>query len=291
MNNMEGSLFAEPFCGGASVSISLLEDGIVGSVALNDVDPLIAALWETVFNASEAEWLADQVLSIPLNIEEWARQKGMSPANRREAALKCLYLNRTSFNGIIHKSGPIGGWGQEKRTVGARFNRDRLAQRVLALATLEDRVVVSNEGWEGFCNRMSRHRNAFIYLDPPYYYKAEQLYGYVFDANEHARLRDYLMDLESPWILSYDNTEEVRKLYHRRGLQARVVDNTYSAHPLGGASFIGRELLYSNMDRLPPPDANGQHVGITVRNSAQANEMPGLMRTPISANACVRYAD
>jgi len=99
------------------------------------------------------------------------------------------------------------------------------------------------------------------------------------------------MDLESPWILSYDNTEEVRKLYNRRGLQARVVDNTYSAHPLGGASFIGRELLYSNMDRLPPPDANGQHVGITVRHSAQANEMPGLMRTPISANACVRYAD
>jgi len=113
MNNMEGSLFAEPFCGGASVSISLLEDGIVGSVALNDVDPLIAALWETVFNASEAEWLADQVLSIPLNIEEWNRQKGMSPANRREAALKCLYLNRTSFNGIIHKSGPIGGWGKK----------------------------------------------------------------------------------------------------------------------------------------------------------------------------------
>jgi len=181
--------------------------------------------------------------------------------------------------------------GQEKRTVGARFNRDRLAQRILALATLEDRVAVSNEGWEGFCNRMSRHRNAFIYLDPPYYYKAEQLYGYVFDTNEHARLRDYLMDLESPWILSYDNTEEVRKLYNRRGLQARVVDNTYSAHPLGGASFIGRELLYSNMDRLPPPDANGQHVGITVRHSAQANEMPGLMRTPISANACVRYAD
>lgn len=290
MNNLEGSLFAEPFCGGASVSISLLEEGIVASVALNDVDPLIAALWATVFDAGEAEWLAGQVLTVPLNIEEWRRQKSLSPANQREAALKCLYLNRTSFNGIIHKSGPIGGWGQEKRTLGTRFNRERLAQRILTLAAYEDQVTTSNEDWESFCNRMSRCRNAFIYLDPPYYHKAEQLYGHVFDIKEHMKLRDYLMELESPWLLSYDNADEVRKLYNRRGLQARVVDNTYSAHPLGGASFIGRELLYSNMDRLPPPDANGHHVGITVRQSARADALPGLLRIPLSAGACERCA-
>jgi DNA adenine methylase len=290
MNSKDGALFAEPFCGGASVSISLLEEGIVDSVALNDVDPLIAALWATVFDAEEAEWLADQVLSVPLSIEGWHRQKSMSPANQREAALKCLYLNRTSFNGIIHKSGPIGGWGQEKRTLGARFNRERLAQRILALASYEDRVTTSNEDWESFCNRISRRRNALIYLDPPYYYKAEQLYGHVFDIHEHTKLRDYLMALESPWLLSYDNAEEVRKLYSRRGLQARVVDNTYSAHPLGGASFIGRELLYSNMNRLPPPDASGHHVGITVRHHAHANAMPGLVRFPFSADACERCA-
>lgn len=288
MNNMKGSLFAEPFCGGASVSISLLEEGVVDSVALNDVDPLIAALWATVFDAGEAEWLADQVLAVPLNIDEWIRQKSLLPANQREAALKCLYLNRTSFNGIIYKAGPIGGWGQEKRTVGARFNRERLAQRILALAAFEDRVTTSNEDWRDFCNQMSRRGNTFIYLDPPYYYKAEHLYGYVFDIKEHTKLRDHLMAIESPWLLSYDDVEEVRKLYNRRGLQARVVDNTYSAHPLGGASFIGRELLYSNMDRLPPPDANGHHVGITVRHSAKIDTLLGSLRIPLSAGACER---
>jgi DNA adenine methylase len=290
MNNMECSLFAEPFCGGASVSISLLEEGIVDSVALNDTDPLIAALWATVFSAKEAEWLADQVLAVPLNIEEWNRQKSLSPANRREAALKCLYLNRTSFNGIIHKSGPIGGWGQEKRTVGARFNRERLAQRILVLSDLEDRITISNEDWTCFCNRMSGRRNVFLYLDPPYYYKAEQLYGYVFDTQEHTNLRDYLMALETPWLLSYDNTEEIRMLYSGRGLQERAVDNTYSAHPVGGASFIGKELLYSNMERLPYPDPVGNHVGITVRHAAPENALPGPLRTPFSAKVCKHCA-
>ena len=34
--------FAEPFCGGAGVSLALLELGHVQRIALNDIDPLIA---------------------------------------------------------------------------------------------------------------------------------------------------------------------------------------------------------------------------------------------------------
>lgn len=289
LNGGDNVTFAEPFCGGASVSIALLEEGAVESIALNDADPLIAALWACVFNVKDAQWLSDQVLSVPLTLDEWRRQKNLAPVDRREAALKCLYLNRTSFNGIIHKSGPIGGWGQEKRTLGVRFNRDRLAQRILALSAYQDRVTINNEGWEEFCNKVSQRQNTFLYLDPPYYYKAEQLYGYVFDITEHTKLRDYLMGLESPWLLSYDDSFEVRRLYHRRGLQARVVDNTYSTHPLGGGSFIGRELIYSNLDRLPPPDAQVAHIGITIRH-AHVNVIPDLVRIPLSAGACELYA-
>ncbi|MEK6708694.1 MAG: DNA adenine methylase [Pseudomonadota bacterium] len=58
LNGIRNSLFVEPFCGGASVSIALLEDGVVDRVALNDADPLIAALWDTVFNTTHAEQLA-----------------------------------------------------------------------------------------------------------------------------------------------------------------------------------------------------------------------------------------
>lgn len=269
INGLKGCVFIEPFCGGASASIALLESGCADYIALNDADPLIAHLWDTVFSEANFEWLAEQVMTVPLTIDEWLKQKNLEPTSPREAALKCLYLNRTSFNGIIHKSGPLGGWGQINRTVGVRFNRDKLSARIRELSKLSDRVlVVSNNNWESFCNRMLPEKKCFFYIDPPYYHKAEKLYGYYFDANEHMKLRNYLIKLNSSWMLSYDDAPEVRRLYQGNSLKARIIDSTYSTHPMGGASHVGREVLYSNLGRLPAPDKGVLvHSGLTVRDS------------------------
>lgn len=70
----------EPFCGGASVSIALMEEGIVSEIALNDADPAIAAFWDIVFSPVHAEWLADQVMTVPLTLAEWDRQKRLAPS-------------------------------------------------------------------------------------------------------------------------------------------------------------------------------------------------------------------
>jgi Site-specific DNA methylase len=259
----------EPFCGGASASIALLESNCVEQIAINDADPLVAQLWDVVFSGKDSDWLAEQVMTVPLTIDEWRKQKSLEPHNPRQAALKCLYLNRTSFNGIIHKAGPLGGWSQNKRTVGVRFNRERLALRIKELSTLRDRVtMVGNNNWESFCKRMISNSKCFFYLDPPYYHKAEALYGYYFDNKEHIRLRDYLTNFNVPWMLSYDDAPEIRELYHGRSFKARIIDSTYSTHPMGGASHVGREVLYSNLSRLPAPDKGIViHSGLTVRDS------------------------
>lgn len=269
LNGMRGCTFVEPFCGGASASIALLEAGVIDSIALNDADSLVAHLWDTVFSEFNSKWLADQVMEIPLTLDEWRKQKALKPTTVRESALKCLYLNITSFNGIIHKSGPLGGWQQQKRTVGVRFNREKLASRILELSKLSERVLsVSNNNWQSFCNREQFKRNCLFYFDPPYYHKAEQLYGYYFDEKGHTNLRDYLINLDKKWMLSYDDAPEIRSLYQGNSLKARIIDSTYSTHPLGGALYVGREVFYSNLARLPAPDKGViVHSGLTVRNS------------------------
>lgn len=290
LNAPRPRLFVEPFCGGASVSIALLEDKVVDAIAINDVDPLIAQLWSAVFSKSGAEWLASQVLEVPLTVDEWKRQKALRPSSRREAALKCLYLNRTSFNGIIHQSGPLGGWAQKKIEIGVRFNRERLAKRILELSELRAYVTVGNEGWRSFCRRFSEDPAAIFYLDPPYYHRAEQLYGHVFDEEDHEELRDFLRKFDRPWLLSYDDAHEVRELYENVTTKARVIDNTYSTHPLGGCAFIGRELVYTNMRRLPAAaPASAGHVGMTVKaaGSGKVRKARAIdaLRFPISAPA------
>ena len=287
LNTGKPRMFVEPFCGGASVSIALLESGIVESAAISDADSLISNLWSTVFSKAGASWLSSQVEKIPLTLDEWRRQKTLKPASRREAALKCLYLNRTSFNGIIHKSGPLGGWGQKSIKLDVRFNRERLAGRILELCELRSRVTVGNEGWQPFCKRFSVDPGVVFYLDPPYYHRAEQLYGHVFDKSDHQELRDFLASCNQPWLLSYDDAQEVRDLYEQVTRKARVIDNSYSTHPVGGCSFVGRELVYTNMKRLPAPAKKGsEHVGMTVKAAGRTRAgTADVLRFPISATA------
>jgi len=288
LNGLRIDVFAEPFCGGASVSIALLEKGLVEKIALNDADPLIAHLWDTIFCPIHSEWLAEQVLHVPLTIDEWKRQKSLEPTSTRESALKCLYLNRTSFNGIIHKAGPVGGWQQDRRTLAARFNREKLAQRIRELSLLSEHVVtVSCNDWENFCDRLREQAKTFFYFDPPFYRKADALYGYYFSNKDHSHLRNYLDNTNENWMLSYDDTPEVRELYKEHNKRARVIDSTYSAHPMGGASFVGRELFFSNLSRLPSPASeNEEHVGITIRKYKKgAKHGLGLTRIPTTPSA------
>lgn len=289
LNSARPRMLVEPFCGGASVSIALLERGVVDRIAINDVDPLIAQLWATVFSRAGAGWLADKVLDVPLTVDEWRRQKALKPAGQLEAALKCLYLNRTSFNGIIHKSGPLGGWEQKSIKIGVRFNRERLANRILELSELRKKVTVANQGWRSFCQRFAEDERAVFYLDPPYYHKAEQLYGHVFDESGHEALRDFLDRFDRPWLLSYDDAQEVRDLYADVTSKARVIDTSYSTHPLGGCSFIGRELVFTNMKRLPAATkAVAEHVGLTVKEQRKSRAgKADALRFPISAAAAL----
>lgn len=293
LNGLRGCLFVEPFCGGASVSIALMEAGIVSEIALNDADPAIAAYWDTVFSPEQAKWLAEQVLTIPLTLDEWDRQKRLLPASTREAALRCLYLNRTSFNGILQaRGGPIGGRSQKNRTIGVRFNREALARRILELTEFSHRVIaVDGDHWSSFVTRLRDEKSTVFYLDPPFYHKAERLYTHCFDENEHRQLRDTLRRCSTPWLLSYDDAPEVRALYDGLDLCARMIDSTYSTHPVGGGSFVGRELLYSNLRCLPAAGAaDVEHEGLTVLNGTRKPAGEGPVRRPYSAPAVLPAA-
>ena len=60
-----------------------------------------------------------------------------------------------------------------------------------------------------------KYKNASLlyYFDPPFYKKADQLYRYHFDDANHKNLRDKLIKLKQPWILSYDRAKEIQNLY------------------------------------------------------------------------------
>jgi DNA adenine methylase len=283
-------IFIEPFCGGAGASISLLESGKVKKIALNDLDPLVSSFWKIVFGKSrksrhDVNWLINSIETTKISLEEWSRQKSLTPTNIKEAAWKCLYLNRTSFNGIIHKAGPIGGWEQKNRSIDVRFNKEKIIIRINELYELRDQVErVESVNWKLFCSYYRQRKAAYLYLDPPYYNRAEQLYGYLFDEVKHTAMRDYLISLSTPWMLSYDDAPEIRSLYKCKGISGRVIDQTYSSHPMGGASFIGRELFFSNahLPAFKVEKETKSHIGLSIVGCVKKidSESNGPIRMP-----------
>ena len=65
-----------------------------------------------------------------------------------------------------------------------------------------------------------------IYLDPPYYEKGPQLYRYSMDEEDHRVLAMQLRECKAQWILSYDDHQEIRRLYSWARIES--VDSNYS---------------------------------------------------------------
>lgn len=241
-------LLVEPFAGGASTSLRMVGSGIVDRILLADADPLVAAFWQVA--ADETDKLIDRIAdehkkyvahggSAALKRwdywRQWAPRDGMKvTASRFEAAVKCLFLNRTTFSGILHgQAGPIGGRKQEsKYDIGCRFNIAALAERLGYVGHLYDTgrlVDVWCKDWkatlaaipEWYPQLIPNH--VLAYLDPPYLEKSKKLYqrsfsrsaGYAespagdldwIDGITHHRLAEYLRrQIQFRWILSYDS--------------------------------------------------------------------------------------
>jgi DNA adenine methylase len=262
-NQLRPDLFVELFAGGSSVSIQLLHDGLVESIGLVDLDRRIAAFWATVFH--DSGWLLDQIADIPLDLDHWRAFRAVQNGSRRELALACLYLNRTSFSGILaDRAGPLGGtkvFDAEK--FGCRFARETLARRVRHLATHRDKVkFIWSRDWSAAVRELHAKRRTgsldgqlFYFVDPPFFHKAERLYRHSFRTRQHRSLRDALVNMSrdsEPWLLSYDSLPEVEALY---GASASIVtiDRFYTTSRLVSKQPMFAEAVVTNLATLPAP--------------------------------------
>jgi DNA adenine methylase len=252
-NDRRPGLLVEPFAGGASVALELLAFGFVERIAIGDIDPYIAAFWETVFD--DSDWLCKQVESVSLDLDTWGRFKTTNFTGRRNRALACLYLNRTSFNGALHRrAGPIGGKSSTSSyEIGCRFPRERIVQRIRACAALADRVelVVADDAMSVVkrTRELARKRDweLFFYLDPPFWAKSQHLYRRAFTKQMHRRLATSLRWVDDPYLMSYDPAPEIVQLYAHDHLLVREIELLYSGRATGGIP----ELVITNLPKLP----------------------------------------
>jgi len=215
---LEG-IYVEPYVGGAGIAMELLMTGYVREVWLNDIDSGIHAFWQGALHNTKA--LIELVETIPLTVAEWHRQRSiyLNPAKHDILSIgfAAFFLNRTNRSGILN-GGVIGGFLQKgKWLIDARFNRKALAERIRRVGHYRNRVHLSNEDAEVFLRSLKLPAKSLVYLDPPYFHKGQRMYRNYYEREDHARIADLVQnELDYQWIVSYDDTPEIAKLYAGR---------------------------------------------------------------------------
>lgn len=268
--NIQNGTYIEPFAGGAGVALMLLMEGYVDDIVINDYDKAIYSVWRAI--VSEPENLVDRILHTPVDIEEWKKQKeiyvGQNSKYSLDLAFATFFLNRTNRSGIL-KGGPIGGFEQTGNYgIDARYNAEKLVERIRAIAKHKKHIKVYNKEIVSFIEQVlpGYGQNTLTYFDPPYFKKGPELYKNFFDKEDHAKIaRLILSGVPGNWIITYDDTPEIIELYKQQCI--RRYDLNYSAANTGKSS----EVIVFNDDKFCPTNQEllNQEININLREVSE----------------------
>lgn len=233
---IRSTTYIEPYAGGVGAGIVLLQKGLVRKLVINDIDPAVYSFWKSV--TEQPKEFACAVLHAPLNVAEWRRQQTIyreaDESDPFALGFAFFYLNRTNRSGILN-AGPIGGVNQTGNyKIDARYNRKQLAERILAIGTLADRITVLSVDGMSVIRRYIRKKSSFIYIDPPYVDMGGSLYLNAFTHRDHTDLAQVLTEERNGnWVLTYDPSDFIRRLYRNHDVHDYQLN--YSANKPGKA--------------------------------------------------------
>ncbi|MBI6856098.1 DNA adenine methylase [Pseudomonas cichorii] len=249
-NNLEGGVYIEPYAGGAGVALELLLTGKVSKIHINDLNLGVFNFWSNVL--IHTELFIEKIYSCKLNMEEWYAQREILNSAENNSGFDIgfafFYLNRTNRSGIIN-GGVIGGYSQTGNyKIDARFNKDALVERIINISRRADDVFLYNLDAELFLQTVELMSldSALIYIDPPYYVNGRRLYDNFYEHDDHSRISDLVTSLRTPWVLSYDDNEQIRRFYSNS--RVAEIDLIYSAQ----RKMKGQEVIFFSEGLVVP---------------------------------------
>ena len=235
--------------------MELLISEKVSQVHLNDSCKRIYAFWRSVLTKSDE--LCALIVRASLTVEEWRRQQAIFAAPEQSDELTLgfatFYLNRCNRSGIL-SGGLIGGLRQDGDwRMDARFSRNELIRRIEVIASKAKAISLRNWDAERFIKEyLPRVPDAaLVYLDPPYFKKADRLYMNHYSADDHERIATVIQQsVKHKWIVSYDNAPEISQYYLKR--RSFEYDLQYNA----SKAYMGKELIIVSDDLVVPASSN-----------------------------------
>ena len=197
--------YCEPFFGSGAFYFKLVNPD--AKIILNDYDENLINFYQIIKSQKNINKFCKIVSKFKPSKKNFDEIKIKLFSKNFDRAVQYFIINRTAYSGIMNKP----NWGYHpERSVQPHKWSERIK---LANSKLKNSKLYSVD-FRVFFSEVKLTKNTFLFVDPPYY-SADQkrAYSKSFTKKDHADLSQILKKTKNKFLLTYDNVDEVKKLY------------------------------------------------------------------------------
>lgn len=240
--NRKPSVFVEPFAGGAITGLTVAFEQLADRVVLVELDADVSAVWHVVLNGKGAA-LADRIEAFDLTLP--SVKSVLSAENKKieDRAFATLLRNRVQHGGILAAGASLMKDGEKGKGIKSRWYPQTLARRIRDIIGVKDRIESHTDDAFAFIKKYATDESAVFFVDPPYTVAGRRLYRH--SEIDHAALFKAMSKVAGDFLMTYDNTEEVRKWASEYGFDVEQVAMKSRQHTEKNELLIGRNLKWA----------------------------------------------
>ncbi len=238
------SEFIEPFAGGGIISLTVAAEDLAEHVTMVELDDQVAAVWRTIIENDDGEWLANQIACFDLTNESLQNVLASKTRTVRKKAFQTIIKNRTHHGGILAPGSSPLKQGENGKGIRSRWYAETLKKRILDIASIRSHITfIEGDGVEVIKQNANR-ADAVFFIDPPYTIAGKKAGRRLYRHFEldHEELFDVISNVTGDFLMTYDDADEVRKLAERHGLNTELVAMKNTHHAEMTELLIARNL-------------------------------------------------
>lgn len=217
----------EPFAGGGIVSLTAAFEKMAQQITMVEMDKEIAAVWQIILSGKN-KWLADKIYSYPLTHSNVKNELEKPNKELQDIAFCTILKNRVFHGGILAKGSGMIKNGENGKGIASRWYPKTLRDRILAIDYIKDKIeFIAGDGFEVLEQKLNND-SAYFFIDPPYTIAGKRLYTY--HDIDHEQLFKLTSQLNGKFMLTYDDTPEIRQLTEKYNLQFMTVPMKTTLH-------------------------------------------------------------
>ena len=217
----------EPFVGGGIVSLTAAFERMAENIFMYEIDDEISAVWYSILNGKN-KWLADKILTFDLTSDNVKIELNNPEKELQDIAFCTILKNRVYHGGILAKGSGMIKNGENGKGITSRWYPRTLHDRIVAIGHYKEKIFFSSGDAFDILEQNKDDVNAYFFIDPPYTVAGKRLYTHF--AIDHEKLFMLTARLKGKYMLTYDNTPEIRQLADKYNLQYRTIPMKTTLH-------------------------------------------------------------